>query len=85
MDLHNLTALAGSISPLLMNSTWQHPLLLYLGPETIMPVTSVLAAVVGVLLIFWRYVAAVARNGFKRVFPRKQSYSNVNTNLDADG
>ncbi len=29
-------------------------LLLYLGPETIMPLTSILAAIVGFVLIFWR-------------------------------
>jgi hypothetical protein len=28
--------------------------LLYLGPETIMPLASILAAVLGFLLIFWR-------------------------------
>ena len=27
---------------------------LYLGPETIMPLASILAAVVGFILIFWR-------------------------------
>lgn len=27
---------------------------LYLGPETIMPLASIIAAVVGFLLIFWR-------------------------------
>lgn len=29
-------------------------LLLYLGPETIMPLASILGVVVGFLLIFWR-------------------------------
>lgn len=29
-------------------------MLLYLGPETIMPLTSILAAIIGFLLIFWR-------------------------------
>ena len=82
MDIHSLTALAG---PLLMNLTWKQSLLLYLGPETIMPVTSVLAAILGVLLIFWSHIVATVRSGFKKVFSRKQSYSNVNTNLDADG
>lgn len=28
--------------------------LLYLGPETVMPLASIIAAVVGFLLIFWR-------------------------------
>jgi hypothetical protein len=35
--------------------------LLYLGPETLMPVASVLAAIVGVVLIFWRFVVGKIR------------------------
>ena len=37
---------------------------LYLGPETVMPLTSALAAVLGVLLIFWRSMVGF----FKRLF-----------------
>lgn len=36
-------------------------LLLYLGPEVVAPVLSALAAVGGVLLMFWRRVVAMAR------------------------
>jgi len=42
------------IPKLLGNLSHQAILLLYLGPETIMPLASVLGAVVGFLLIFWR-------------------------------
>lgn len=35
--------------------------MLYLGPEVIAPVLSVLAAIGGVLLMFWRRVTASAR------------------------
>jgi hypothetical protein len=34
---------------------------LYIGPETIMPLASILAAIVGVLLIVWRYVVGFLR------------------------
>ena len=34
---------------------------MYLGPETIMPLASALAAVTGVLLMFWRRVVMIAR------------------------
>jgi len=35
---------------------------LYIGPETILPLTSAIAAVFGFLLIFWqRFVALVQR------------------------
>ena len=36
-------------------------LLLYLGPEVVAPVLSALAAVGGVLLMFWRRVVATFR------------------------
>lgn len=37
-------------------------LLLYLGPEVVAPVLSAIAAVGGVLLMFWRRVVATARS-----------------------
>jgi hypothetical protein len=41
--------------------------LLYLGPETIMPLASILAAVLGFLLIFWRVILKSLKAGFKWV------------------
>lgn len=35
---------------------------LYLGPEVVAPVLSAIAAVGGVLLMFWRRVVAMARS-----------------------
>lgn len=35
--------------------------MLYLGPEVIAPVLSVLAAIGGVIMMFWRRVVAMAR------------------------
>ena len=52
---------------------------MYVGPETLMPLASALAAVAGVLLMFWRKTVGVARGtyGFlkraaSRLFPGKQ-------------
>jgi len=42
--------------------------LMYLGPETIMPLASILAAVLGFLLIFWRFIV----NSIKKIFKRSQ-------------
>ena len=42
-------------------------ILYYLGPEAIMPLASVLAAIVGVLLIFWRYIVGFFRRIFRSV------------------
>lgn len=35
--------------------------LLYVGPDQILPLISFLGAIVGVLLIFWRYVVGLVR------------------------
>ena len=40
---------------------------LYLGPETILPLTSVIAAVVGVLLIFWRYILSAIKKLIRKI------------------
>ncbi len=35
---------------------------MYIGPETLMPLASVLAAITGIVLMFWRKVAGFVRN-----------------------
>lgn len=47
-------------------------LLCYIGPETMLPLVSVLAAVMGFLLMFWRYVFQLIRRMFGAIFCRKQ-------------
>jgi hypothetical protein len=47
--------------------TDQEELLMYIGPETIMPLASVLAAIGGVIMMFWRRVSSFTRNVFQRV------------------
>ncbi len=41
----------------------------YFGPETMMPVASVIAATVGVMMMFGRNVVAIGRGLFRRVWP----------------
>ena len=48
------------------------PLLAYLGPETILPLTSALAAAGGVLLIGWRHIRIFCRKVFRFIL-RKQA------------
>lgn len=43
---------------------------MYFGPETLMPVASALAAVVGVLLMFWRKTVGVCRTALRFVARR---------------
>lgn len=40
------------------------PIVLYIGPDVLMPVASALAAIVGFLLMFWKRTVAF----FQRVF-----------------
>jgi len=44
---------------------------LYIGPETILPLTSAIAAVFGFLLMFWQRFVALVRK-ILRVILRKQ-------------
>lgn len=48
--------------------------MLYLGPETAMPLASALAAVVGVAVMFWHKTVALAKSAGRavaRLFRRK--------------
>jgi hypothetical protein len=40
---------------------------MYLGPETLMPIASALAAVGGFLLLFWRRVIGAVRSVIQKV------------------
>lgn len=43
---------------------------LYIGPDQLLPLTSILGAIGGVLMIFWRQVVGVARK-VGGIFTRK--------------
>ena len=75
MDIHVLAWFTGH--PVLLPG---HPLalavvLLYFGPETMMPVGSLLAALLGLFLLFWRQTVSLARNGLRRVLVRRPGYT----------
>ena len=40
---------------------------MYIGPETLMPLASAVAAIVGVVLMFWRRTVMIVRVGFQKV------------------
>jgi hypothetical protein len=40
---------------------------MYLGPDTLMPVASALAAIAGVVLMFWRRTVMLVRTGAQAV------------------
>jgi hypothetical protein len=45
-------------------------LLAYFGPETTLPLASVLGAVIGVLLMFWNFLTGLVAKCFRRVFKK---------------
>ena len=40
---------------------------LYVGPDLLLPLTSALAAIAGVLLMFWNRVIGFVRAGWRRI------------------
>ena len=44
--------------------------LLYVGPDQLMPLTSILGAIVGVALIFWNKIVTLTRKGLS-LFSRR--------------
>lgn len=57
--------------------------LLYLGPETIMPLASILAAIVGVILIFWRYITGFLRRIFRRITGKKEEGTSLEDAIES--
>ncbi len=39
----------------------------YLGPETLMPLASILAAIVGVFLMFWRVIIKFVKKTYRKI------------------
>lgn len=46
---------------------------MYVGPETLMPLASALAAIAGILLLFWRRLLAFFRITFQTISRRFSS------------
>lgn len=68
MSLHHMV-LAPGLDQVLWSS---FPVLLYVGPDQMLPLVSVLGAVVGVLLMVWHRVVALGRRVWQRC-ARKQA------------
>jgi hypothetical protein len=59
------------LSPAMSYSAIQSIPLLYISPDQILPLTSALGAIVGVLLIVWQRLVAFARKGWQWVQSRR--------------
>jgi hypothetical protein len=42
-------------------------LLLYAGPDQLMPIASVIGSVIGILLIWWRAILGAVRRSWKSI------------------
>ena len=59
--------------------------LLYIGPETIIPLTSFLAAIAGVFLMFWRWIVGTFLRIVNRITGRKNEVTNVEAPSEVSG
>ena len=58
-----------------------NPLFAYLGPETMLPLASFFAAIIGGLLMGWRYVVAAIRSFFAMITGRKKADDTMTTQV----
>ena len=47
------------------------PTLLYIGPDVFVPLTSAIAAVAGLALMFWQKIIGVARTVWRTMFSQR--------------
>jgi len=60
----------------------------YIGPDVILPFTSVIAGIVGVVLIFWRFIVNMVKKVFGAIFQGNASPApalNANAATPGDG
>ena len=57
--------------------------LLYVGPDQIMPLTSVLSAIVGVVLMFWNRIVGLVGRGWAAITRRQQAAQTDGTKTGA--
>ncbi len=65
MDAYHLLASVVGLVSLPWDLAFGPIVFLYFGPETVLPLASVVASVIGVVLIFWRYLIGVGRKALK--------------------
>jgi hypothetical protein len=55
------------------------PLWAYLGPETTLPLFSVLGAILGGLLMFWQFIVGSVKKFFRLIFRKGSVVPTANT------
>lgn len=57
-------------------------IIFYLGPQTVLPLASVIAAVIGFVAIFWRNLVGIGRKFVKTIFRRQEKDADPNSETD---
>jgi hypothetical protein len=81
MDMHSLIVAVNIIEVPFGQLSSGLIVFLYLGPETLLPVASFIAGIIGVLLVFWRYIVSSIRKFVKLLFSRKEVEQTDSGNL----
>jgi len=88
--MHMILLIASVIAVVPEPLPWlfETPIFLYLGPETILPLGSAIAALVGFLLIFWRTLFSIARRSYYKItgrpMPEPEAEENPEENDETD-
>jgi len=66
--MNSIHEVAPSLSRLAAELSGTNPLRVpeYLGPETVMPLASILATILGFFLVFWRLIAKTVKKVIRR-------------------
>ena len=60
-------------------------IVLYLGPNNVMPLASIAAAVVGVILVFWRFAFSRVKSALRVLFRREPDADPAGETKDEPG
>jgi hypothetical protein len=82
MDMHTFSHLASLIVP--GDSALHAVMFLYFGPETVLPVASAIAGIIGVILMFGRYILSMGRKFFKQVFKGQAAAAETGDDLEVN-
>jgi hypothetical protein len=82
--MSNLTLFTTVLQMLPWDSTLGPIVFLYFGPETVIPLTSILAGIIGAVLVFWRYIVVMVRKLFKRMYNREEAFVEPVSDFEAD-
>ena len=85
MVLHSMVLFASTAAVIPLDALVTAFVFLYIGPELILPIASFIASIVGVLLMFWRYIVRMVRKLFRRITGRadEPDFDDLDAEIDA--